>query len=108
MLARSNKGTWLPVLLSLGVKGVRVVIAHKDELGVRVNSKRSTCEKIQQSIWIFHFSLRKYYSNYREAKASPRGRFGGAFNSRSDRLVTFSINSLRARPRNISVNIHFG
>ena len=73
MLTRSNKDTWLPVLLSLGVKGVRVVIAHKDELGVRGNSKRSTCEKIQQSIWIFHFSLRKYYSNYREAKASPTG-----------------------------------
>ena len=96
MLTRSNKGTWLPVLLSSGVKGVRV------------NSKRSTCEKIQQSIWIFHFSLRKYYSNYREAKASPRGRFGGAFNSPCYRVVTGSINSLRARPRNISVNIHFG
>ena len=41
------------------------------------------------------------------AKASPRGRFGGAFNSPCDRVVTFSINSLRARPRNISVNINF-
>ena len=49
MLARSNKGTWLPVLLSLGVKGVRV------------NSKRSTCEKIQQSIWIFHSKFRQAF-----------------------------------------------
>ena len=61
MLTRSNKGTWLPVLLSLGV---RVVIAHKDELGVRVNSKRSTCEKIQQSIWIFHSKFRQAFFTF--------------------------------------------
>ena len=64
MLTRSNKDTWLPVLLSLGVKGVRVVIAHKDELGVRGNSKRSTCEKIQQSIWIFHSKFRQAFFTF--------------------------------------------
>ena len=37
--------------IRIGVKEVKVVI------GVRVNSKHSACEKIQQSDWVFHSSL---------------------------------------------------
>ena len=57
MLARSNKGTWLPVLLSLGVKGVRVVIAHKDELRVRVNTNAVLAKRSSKVFGFFIFHL---------------------------------------------------
>ena len=44
--------------IRIGVKEVKVVI------GVRVNSKHSACEKIQQSDWIFHSYLRQAFFTF--------------------------------------------
>ena len=43
---------------------VSVVIVVKVVIGVRVNSKHSACEKIQQSDWFFHSYLRQAFFTF--------------------------------------------